>query len=224
MTIANRAMDSRDDATLKRLFPRLGLWLSGALVLSLFYLTCPVVLFNPFVFDAYSRLTVPWALRSDACAICQWVWGWRSGDLNDSLSVGRLDAIEVAHYADVRRVVAKLKLIAAGDTVIVMAILATGRRERRSAILARALVLALGCGLAGACAMLASWHEVFRMMHRVVFPGGGWLFPHYSYSLLLFPPDFWAAMTICSFVAPPVLCSVVAVSVRGRIRRALAQG
>jgi integral membrane protein (TIGR01906 family) len=166
------------------------------------------LLFQPAVFEVYYPKAVQRGNARDATAIVRWLWSSEEARLiNTHLQSGALSMKEIAHYADVRRVLRQgfFLMLAA---VALLGVLLVIRRPSKTIL---AWVQARVCFLSAAFLLMLAilgfwdWRALFSALHDPFFGPTSWRFPKGSYSLALYPATFWQLMGVVALALPPGL-------------------
>ncbi len=160
---------------------------------------------------AYTRALVLWVQAPERSGLSAeetvrhaenaraYVAGVEDIELAERLDDGRpaFDAWAVSHLADVRVVLARVRVaaaVAAAAAVAWSAWAMSGARYRVRALaasLAAAAWLVIGVVAAGAAFALLDFSRFFTLFHAVFFEAETWVFPSEALLVRLFPEEFW---------------------------------
>jgi uncharacterized membrane protein len=163
------------------------------------------LLFQPPIFQVYYEKAVQQRNLNDAAAIVRWLWSGEEARLiNTHLRAGALSVKELAHYADVRRVLHQGVYLMLAAFVLLGVLLALRRPSRVLLALAQPRVCFLSAAFLLMLALLGiwDWRALFSALHNPFFGPTSWRFPKGSYSLVLYPASFWQLMGVVALALP----------------------
>ncbi len=135
-------------------------------------------------------------------------------EISQSMIRYRMNKKEIAHYEDVRGLLATARTVIVVCAVIVLlGCMIVGWKK----IWLSGLAIFILLGVIAGIWMMIHWHSLFKALHWAIFWDDSWKLPARSYSLCLFPHKVWqlAGGVIAGMVCIPLVLPVIGAAVVG---------
>lgn len=188
-------------------------WLLGTLEFPILALLMIWLLSSPVIFRWYYPTLGFSPNTADAVAVVNWISSdHRERTLNHSLSSGQLSPKELRHFSDVRRLFGRVPamVMLLGLIAGIAIALVSSRAWVVATAQHRGLLVWGGLIIAGGILAGLDWKFFWSLVHYPFFGEQSWRFPSRSYSLQLFPRQFWMIMTAAVLLTPALLMGVLA--------------